>query len=514
MSSVLGFAPPPEGNLELEAEEPPSWVFDVVENPNSLPRYETPPTVHTTSNPKNTVFDAKRLISRRIEESDVNMSPPRPSLTTLLSQPGSPRCSPLPPITSPPPPSRSSRGERALTNDNNLLGKFHAPRFEIDANGILEGGAIEKGTGKSESIQITNSKGPLSEEEIDRMPCRSQRSDGPSPPSTTLRLFQFERDPPTPIFGDASNRVSPGNLQSHRRRRQRTYELLLLALAGDLNDGTTRPVDDTKRPVLHILIGVGLLSPATDETFGIKDGVLGVGVSFKRRLVENTLSTEDEAADADVLSTDVPARRTRSGHQSGRPASVNNTPAGSVSPSHSLQGCLIRRPKSLSYPNHQPVQTETTPPIRFWYGAGIVYCERDSSPPLPCRGRALDSQRRLGVGRPKAIAGSGVQKSTSVKPSNTKDRGRGGANAARCSIPSLARQTLEAKNRRLRDDPDVLNQQLEIGAEKQVEPTPPPLAKENERLAVKLAEAPPPHAPLALAAQLANNPALLPTSTD
>ncbi|KIO27786.1 hypothetical protein M407DRAFT_243248 [Tulasnella calospora MUT 4182] len=74
-------------------------------------------------------------------------------------------------------------GERALTKDNNLLGKFDlngippAPRgvpqievsFEIDANGILKVGAVEKGTGKSESIQITNSKGRLSEEDIERM---------------------------------------------------------------------------------------------------------------------------------------------------------------------------------------------------------------------------------------------------------------------------------------------------------------------------------------------------------
>ncbi|KAG8921188.1 ATPase with role in protein import into the ER [Tulasnella sp. 408] len=74
-------------------------------------------------------------------------------------------------------------GERALTKDNNLLGKFDlngippAPRgvpqievsFEIDANGILKVGAVEKGTGKSESIQITNSKGRLSDEEIERM---------------------------------------------------------------------------------------------------------------------------------------------------------------------------------------------------------------------------------------------------------------------------------------------------------------------------------------------------------
>ncbi|EJU00625.1 heat shock protein 70 [Dacryopinax primogenitus] len=74
-------------------------------------------------------------------------------------------------------------GERAMTKDNNLLGKFElsgiptAPRgvpqievtFEIDANGILKVAAADKGTGKSESITITNEKGRLSQEEIDRM---------------------------------------------------------------------------------------------------------------------------------------------------------------------------------------------------------------------------------------------------------------------------------------------------------------------------------------------------------
>jgi len=74
-------------------------------------------------------------------------------------------------------------GERSLTKDNNLLGKFEltsippAPRgvpqievtFEIDANGIMKVSAADKGTGKSESITITNEKGRLSQEEIDRM---------------------------------------------------------------------------------------------------------------------------------------------------------------------------------------------------------------------------------------------------------------------------------------------------------------------------------------------------------
>jgi len=74
-------------------------------------------------------------------------------------------------------------GERAMTKDNHLLGKFDltgippAPRgvpqlevtFEIDANGILTVGAVDKGTGKSEKITIKNDKGRLSEEEIERM---------------------------------------------------------------------------------------------------------------------------------------------------------------------------------------------------------------------------------------------------------------------------------------------------------------------------------------------------------
>ncbi|XP_068241383.1 heat shock 70 kDa protein cognate 4-like [Palaemon carinicauda] len=74
-------------------------------------------------------------------------------------------------------------GERAMTKDNSLLGKFElsgippAPRgvpqvevtFDIDANGILNVFAFEKSTRKENKITITNDKGRLSKEEIDRM---------------------------------------------------------------------------------------------------------------------------------------------------------------------------------------------------------------------------------------------------------------------------------------------------------------------------------------------------------
>ncbi|RKP30252.1 heat shock protein 70 [Metschnikowia bicuspidata] len=80
-------------------------------------------------------------------------------------------------------------GERAHTKDNNILGKFElsgippAPRgvpqievtFDIDANGILNVSALEKGTGKTQQITITNDKGRLSKEEIERMVSEAEK---------------------------------------------------------------------------------------------------------------------------------------------------------------------------------------------------------------------------------------------------------------------------------------------------------------------------------------------------
>jgi len=74
-------------------------------------------------------------------------------------------------------------GERSMTCDNNLLGKFNLdgippmPRgqpqidvcFDIDANGILNVSAVEKSTGKENKITISNDKDRLSPEEIEKM---------------------------------------------------------------------------------------------------------------------------------------------------------------------------------------------------------------------------------------------------------------------------------------------------------------------------------------------------------
>ncbi|PMD58885.1 putative heat shock 70 kDa protein 2 [Hyaloscypha bicolor E] len=80
-------------------------------------------------------------------------------------------------------------GERQRTKDNNLLGKFEltgippAPRgvpqievtFDLDANGIMNVSALEKGTGKINKIVITNDKGRLSKEEIERMLAEAEK---------------------------------------------------------------------------------------------------------------------------------------------------------------------------------------------------------------------------------------------------------------------------------------------------------------------------------------------------
>jgi heat shock 70kDa protein 1/2/6/8 len=80
-------------------------------------------------------------------------------------------------------------GERQLTKDNNILGKFQldgippAPRgtpqievtFDLDANGVLNVNAVDKAGGKSNKITITNDKGRLSKDDIERMVSEAEK---------------------------------------------------------------------------------------------------------------------------------------------------------------------------------------------------------------------------------------------------------------------------------------------------------------------------------------------------
>jgi len=92
-------------------------------------------------------------------------------------------------------------GERARTRDNNLLGKFELsgippkPRgvleitvcFDIDANGILNVSAEDKTTGQKKKITITNDKGRLSKDDIEKMVQDAEKYESEDP-TTDLRL--------------------------------------------------------------------------------------------------------------------------------------------------------------------------------------------------------------------------------------------------------------------------------------------------------------------------------------
>jgi heat shock protein 1/8 len=83
-------------------------------------------------------------------------------------------------------------GERSMTRDNNLLGKFEltgippAPRgvpqievtFDVDSNGIMNVSAVDKTTGRTNKITITNDKGRLSKDEIERMVKEAEKYKG------------------------------------------------------------------------------------------------------------------------------------------------------------------------------------------------------------------------------------------------------------------------------------------------------------------------------------------------
>ncbi|CAG9132824.1 Heat shock protein 68 [Plutella xylostella] len=127
-------------------------------------------------------------------------------------------------------------GERAMTKDNNLLGRFDltgippAPRgvpkvdvtFDLDANGILNVSAKENSSGRTKNIVIKNDKGRLSQAEIERMLAEAERyrDEDERQRERVAARNQLE----TYIFGvkqaldDAGDRLSEQDKQAARGR--------------------------------------------------------------------------------------------------------------------------------------------------------------------------------------------------------------------------------------------------------------------------------------------------------
>jgi L1 cell adhesion molecule like protein len=133
-------------------------------------------------------------------------------------------------------------GERSMTKDNNLLGKFElsgippAPRgvpqievtFDLDANGILNVSAEDKTTGNKNKITITNDKGRLSKEQIERMVREAE---------------QYKKDD-----DQAKERIEAKNgLENYSYSLRNTLkdENIASKLSADDKDKLTKAVDET-----------------------------------------------------------------------------------------------------------------------------------------------------------------------------------------------------------------------------------------------------------------------------
>ncbi|KAI9924520.1 hypothetical protein ASPWEDRAFT_522324 [Aspergillus wentii DTO 134E9] len=131
-------------------------------------------------------------------------------------------------------------GERARTKDNNLLGKFEltgippAPRgvpqievtFDLDANGIMNVSATEKGTGKVNNITITNDKGRLSKEEIERMLAEAEK-------------YKAEDE------AEASRIQAKNGLESYAYSLKNTINEGKLTISDEDKEKVTKQVDET-----------------------------------------------------------------------------------------------------------------------------------------------------------------------------------------------------------------------------------------------------------------------------
>ncbi|MEM8543301.1 MAG: molecular chaperone DnaK [Cyanobacteria bacterium P01_H01_bin.119] len=224
------------------------------------------------------------------------------------------------------------QGERAMAKDNKSLGKFQlagippAPRgvpqievsFEIDADGILQVAARDKGTGREQSIRITNTGG-LSSDEVDRM--RREADEYADEDSQRRLLADLKNRADTLFYSyestlrengalmpddmkttaeeqDAALRsamsdrdISPDDFQLRLDTFQQTVFDIGAALyqqTGEEEDGLTGEVPPTDAQTYEDSI--------PDETVGIDDDVLGVTEDSEGEFDE-TITADYEAID-------------------------------------------------------------------------------------------------------------------------------------------------------------------------------------------------------------------------
>merc|ERR1711990_929748 len=175
-------------------------------------------------------------------------------------------------------------GERAMTRNNHILGKFDltnippAPRgvpqievtFDIDSNGILNVSALEKGSGKAEKITITNDKGRLSKEEIEKMVNDAEKFKGED--DKQKERISAKNGLESYIFNlkssvdneEVKKKLSPDELSSAQKVLDSALQWLdsnQLAEKEEFED-KQKEVEDLWRPLISKIYGQGAAGPS------------------------------------------------------------------------------------------------------------------------------------------------------------------------------------------------------------------------------------------------------------
>lgn len=199
------------------------------------------------------------------------------------------------------------QGERAMAKDNKTLGRFilsdipAAPRgvpqievtFDIDANGIVNVSALDKGTGKSQKITITSSSG-LSKEEIDRMQQeaelhaeedKARRELVEAKNSADQLLYSVDK-----TIKDLGDKVDAGEIEKANAAKEK----LTAALPSDNLEEIKAATDELSEIVQQL--SVKLYEQAAQQAQAAQGGAEGAGAS-DARANDNVVDADYEVVD-------------------------------------------------------------------------------------------------------------------------------------------------------------------------------------------------------------------------
>jgi len=204
------------------------------------------------------------------------------------------------------------QGERAMAKDNKSLGKFlltgipPAPRgvpqievsFEIDVNGILKVGAADKGTGREQSIRITNTGG-LSSNEVERM--RQEAEKFAELDRRRIQLVELKNQAESQFYSYDTTIKENQELLSKISQAQALQAQANEKRAGiqtALADTANSNVEDVKQEIeefQQILFAIGnLIYINASQNLDVDEGILNDGMTSTPEFNDSPQSTSDE----------------------------------------------------------------------------------------------------------------------------------------------------------------------------------------------------------------------------